>query len=99
MVADAGEARFKPGDRVQVRMAVPAGHCRTPTYIRGKRGTVEALHGVFRDPESLAYGRDGLPKQPLYLVSFAQTQVWPDYAGRPRDRVLVDLYEHWLEPA
>lgn len=98
---EAGPAggRFKAGDRVRVRMALPAGHCRTPAYIRGKTGTVEVVHGVFRNPESLAYGGEGLPKQALYLVSFAQTDVWGRYAGPPQDRVLIDLYEHWLEPA
>ena len=90
--------RFKAGDRVRVRVALPAGHCRTPAYIRGKSGTVEALHGVFRNPESLAYGGDGLPKQPLYLVRFAQREVWGGYGGAPQDQLLVDLYEHWLEP-
>lgn len=91
--------RFKPGDCVRVRVALPAGHCRTPAYIRGKTGTVEAIHGVFRNPEALAYGRDGLPKQPLYLVSFPQRHVWPSYASPPRDCLFIDLYEHWLEPA
>ncbi len=91
--------QFKPGDRVRVRVALPAGHCRTPAYIRGKTGTVEAIHGVFRNPEALAYGRDGLPKRPLYLVGFPQRHVWASYAGSPHDRLLIDLYEHWLEPA
>jgi hypothetical protein len=25
--------------------------------------------------------------------------VWPDYRGRPNDRIYVDVYEHWLEEA
>jgi nitrile hydratase len=47
----------------------------------------------------LAHGGDGLPKQFLYLVRFDQTHVWPQYASAPRDKILIDLYEHWLEPA
>lgn len=97
--ASPASSRFEPGDRVRVRTGLAAGHCRTPAYIRGKTGTIERLHGRFRNPESLAYGRDGLPQQPLYLVSFPQGDVWARYPGPPQDRVLLDLYEHWLEPA
>jgi hypothetical protein len=48
----------------------------------------------------LAYGRDGLPRQPLYLVGFHQTDLWQQrYAESPRDNLYVDIFEHWLEPA
>ncbi len=60
-------------------------------------GVVERVHGAFRNPEQLAYGRDGLPEVPLYLVRFGQDAVWPAYAGTAQDTVMVDLYEHWLE--
>lgn len=90
-------ARFQPGDRVRVRPDHPPGHIRTPHYIRGKVGAVERLHGEFRNPESLAYGGEGLPKQPLYLVRFAQADLWANYPS-PQDAILVDVYEHWLEP-
>lgn len=92
-------AKFKPGDRVRVRVGSPPGHFRTPTYIQGKIGAVERVHGDYRNPESLAYGGDGLPKQALYLVRFSQPQVWGKYSGPPRDQLLIDIYEHWLEPA
>lgn len=93
-------ARFKPGDRVRVKAdPIARGHVRTPGYIRGKTGSIEAVHGAFRNPESLAYGGDGLPKQFLYLVRFDQTQLWQKYPGSPRDRLLIDIYEHWLDPA
>ena len=92
-------ARFKPGERVRVRVDSPPRHFRTPSYIQGKTGLVEAIHGAFRNPESLAYAGDGLPKKFLYLVRFDQTQLWERYSGSPRDHLLVDIYEHWLEPA
>ncbi len=92
-------ARFKAGDRVRVRVGSPPGHFRTPMYIHGKIGAVERVHGDYRNPESLAYGGDGLPKQFLYLVRFPQSGLWPKYAGSPRDHLLIDIYEHWLEPA
>ena len=96
---------YQPGDRVRIRVASPSGHYRTPTYIQGKVGVIEAVHGAFRNPETLAYGGDGCPKQTLYLVRFDQTHIWeqaesaePAPFGR-NDRLLIDIYEHWLEPA
>ena len=91
-------SRFAPGDAVQVRRAYPPGHLRTPTFIRGKRGVVEALPGVYANPEELAYGRPGTPEQPLYRVRFWQSEVWPEYAGPAADSIFVDIYEHWLIP-
>lgn len=95
-----GEGQFRPGDHVRVRDEERPGHIRTPHYIRGKTGQVEAIHGLFRNPESLAYGGNGLPKRPLYLVGFKQSDVWERrYSGAPSDKLYVDIYEHWLEPA
>ena len=92
-------AKFGVGERVHVRVAYPKGHCRTPFYCRGKSGVVERLCGEFRNPEQLAYGRDGVPKQPLYRVRFRQAELWPGYAGPAEDCTEIEIYEHWLEPA
>ena len=107
MVSDVGSAprpgrkqapRFVAGERVQVAARPVLGHCRTPWYVRGKRGIVIAVHGRFRDPERLAYHRPGLPAQILYKVRFQQREVWPGYRGSNADQIEVDIYEHWLEP-
>ena len=98
-MADAVAPRFRAGDRVRVADRDSTGHCRTPSYLRGKIGTVDHQLGVFRNPEELAYYKPGLPKLPLYVVRFPQREVWPDYAGSAADSVAADIYEHWLEPA
>ena len=90
--------RFAPGDPVKVRLAEPPGHCRTPYYLRGKRGVVERLIGVYPNPEELAYHRIGVPYQPVYQVTFGFDEVW----GRPERNVTISaaIYQHWLdEPA
>lgn len=92
-------AKFRPGDAVRIRVDSPPGHFRTPSYIQGKTGVVATLHGAFPNPESLAHGGDGLPKQFLYLVQFDQTQLWSQYPSTLQDKVRIDIYEHWLEPA
>ncbi len=89
--------KFKPGDRVKVKFEDRPGHIRTPWYIRGKTGCVERVYGEFLNPESLAFGRDGLPKKTLYLIAFNQSDVGGESAKK-QDKVLVDIYEHWLEP-
>lgn len=92
-------ATFTIGDCVRVRRAYPPGHRRTPFYIRGKTGIIERVLDAFPNPEECAYGRSGLPAQPLYRVRFRQSDVWPDYAGAPNDTVDVEIYQHWLERA
>ena len=89
-------ARFEQGARVRVREDFPPGHIRTPVYVRGKEGVVMRAFGSFPNPETLAIGRDGLPKKALYEVRFRQRDLWPDYAGPPSDTVDMDIYEHWL---
>jgi hypothetical protein len=91
--------RFKPGERVRVLSEDKPGHVRTPGYLRGKTGRVEAVLGEFRNPESLAYGDSGLPERPLYEVSFRQVDLWEGYSGPADDELYVDIYEHWLEPS
>ena len=90
--------KYQPGDRVRVRVDSPPHHFRTPSYIQGKTGRVVTLFGTFPNPESLAHGGTGLPEQRLYQVEFVQTEVWDRYQGPGSDKILVDIYEHWLNP-
>jgi Nitrile hydratase beta subunit, C-terminal len=88
---------FSPGQTVRVAARTHEGHHRTPGYVKGRTGTIERVHGTFANPETCAYGADGLPEQPLYLVGFAQRELWPRYVGGGHDRIYVDVFEHWLE--
>jgi nitrile hydratase subunit beta len=89
---------YEPGDRVRVLPSEKPGHVRTPDYLKGRSGWVEALIGAFPNPEDLAYGLSGLPPHHLYKVGFEQADLWDDYEGPSGDRLYVDVYEHWLEP-
>lgn len=92
--------RYKSGDQVIVRNDYPPGHIRTPAYLRGKRGVILRHFGAWKNPELLAYGKPGLPKQTNYWVQFTMDEVWGgkgDYG--PADTVVAEIYEHWLEPA
>ena len=89
---------YKAGDRVRVLPAEKPGHVRTPGYLKGKSGWVEAVIGPFPNPEDLAYGLSGLPERNLYKVGFKQEDLWDDYDGSVEDYLYAEIYEHWLEP-
>jgi hypothetical protein len=90
---------FEPGQHVRIATRPHVGHHRTPGYVKGKTGRVERVHASYANPETRAYGADGQPPQTLYLVGFEQRELWPEYRGAGSDRVLVDVFEHWLEEA
>jgi nitrile hydratase subunit beta len=90
---------YRVGGVVTVAARSHGGHHRTPSYIKGRCGRIERLHGAFRNPETRAYGDGGLPEMPLYLVSFARSDLWPDASAGGGHRVYVDVFEHWLEEA
>lgn len=87
------------GSTVQVRAGDPATHCRTPRYLRGKRGVVVRLLGEFLNPEELAYHRPGRPALALYQVAFDSGEVWGERSQEASYRIFADIFEHWLEPA
>jgi Nitrile hydratase beta subunit, C-terminal len=89
---------YKPGDHVTVLPSEKPGHVRTPAYLKGKSGWVEAVIGPFPNPENLAYGLSGLPAHNLYKVGFRQADLWDDYQGPAEDVLYADVYEHWLVP-
>ncbi|HET6184952.1 MAG TPA: SH3-like domain-containing protein [Acetobacteraceae bacterium] len=88
-----------PGQRVRVRDDWPElrgpAHIRTPHYVRGRQGRIVRYLGSFPNPEDLAFARPA-PQRALYHVAFDEPALWPE--GRGGDEVLVELYEHWLEP-
>jgi nitrile hydratase subunit beta len=80
---------YRVGQRVRVAARPHEGHHRTPGYCKGKTGRIERVHASFTNPETRAYGADGLPEQRLYSVGFD--------AGD--HHVYADIFEHWLEEA
>jgi nitrile hydratase len=93
------KTRFAVGDRVAVASRLALGHCRTPWYLRGRRGFVADVQGIYHDPERLAYHKPGLPLAVLYKIRFLQRDLWPGYKGAPDDHLEADIYEYWLERA
>ena len=88
--------RFALGEKVRCRLDGVTGHTRLPGYVRGRSGAVHAHHGGHVLPDASAHGEKR--GEHLYTVSFASSDLWPEAKGRA-DRVFVDLWESYLEPA
>jgi len=90
-------ARFAVGDPVRLRREPAQHHTRLPAYARGHRGVIERVHGahVFADRHA-----HGLGEQPqwLYTVVLSARELWGEQAGAG-DRVSIDAWEPYLEPA
>jgi nitrile hydratase beta subunit len=88
-------AAFAVGLKVRGKVIHPAGHTRSPRYVRGHTGEVVRLHGAHVFPDSNALGR-GEDPQWLYTVRFTAKELW----GHDNDdTVMLDLWEPYLEPA
>lgn len=96
--AEGEEPLFKVGDEVKIAMRFPIGHYRVPTYIRGKRGRVEALiepRAVNNEEEG--FGLNAGLKRQYYRLAFPLTELWPGYVASPHDKLLIEVFETWLE--
>ncbi len=91
-------ARFTPGDPVRARNMNPRGHTRLPRYVRGRHGVVDRVHGDFVFPDSNA-DLAGEAPQTVYSVCFTARELWGDDARHAGDKVFVDMWDSYLEPA
>ncbi|MCR9126048.1 MAG: nitrile hydratase subunit beta [Rhodobacteraceae bacterium] len=98
--AASAPARFVPGDRVRTRrpaanLFVDGGHTRLPQYAAGAEGRVLRVHGSHVLPDRSAH-KLGEGAEPLYAVAFAASALWarPEH---PRDEVVLDLWQSYLE--
>ena len=88
---------FSAGQVVTTRNMNPTGHTRLPRYARGKHGLVHRWHGAHVFPDSSARGEGECP-QHLYTVTFTAREIWGD-AAAPADKIYLDLWESYLDPA
>lgn len=99
VVPATGEApAFAPGDRVRVGTRTPIGHYRVPRYLRGKIGrVVKIIEPALVDNEEEGFGRNAGNRRHYYRISVPLAEIWPDYAASPRDELLIEVFETWLE--
>jgi nitrile hydratase len=89
--------QFRVGATIRARNMHPPGHTRLPRYVRGKRGVVERLYGVYDFQDAVPPGTTA-PPQPLYAVRFDARELWGE-AAEANSVVYLDMWESYLEPA
>ena len=88
------EPSFRPGDHIRILSRSPPGRYRMPSYLRGKRGTVEAvIEPAAVGNEEEGYGRNAGSRLHYYRVAIPMTEIWPDYVGSPRDGLRIEIFE------
>lgn len=92
----AARERFKPGDRVRVKLDFVPGHIRLPGYIRGKVGTVVGESPAYPFPDAHAHGMHA-EDEPTYDVRFRAEDLWPN--GCDPALVHVGVFQSYLERA
>jgi nitrile hydratase len=86
-------SRFAQHDAVVVQRMRPEHHNRCPRYVRGVRGTIDALFGEDMVPGSAPEDR---VVEPVYTVRFESHDVWGP-SDEPSFAIYVDLWESYLE--
>ena len=81
---------------MRTKISIAALHTRLPAYVRGRIGVIESYHGY--QPLADASARGVIKPESLYTIAFAATDLWPE-AQAGRERVFVDAWESYLEPA
>jgi len=87
---------YQVGDRVFTGQLLPRHHTRLPAYARGKPGVIHAHHGAHVFADASAQGNE--IAQHIYSVVFEAGDLWIE-AGNRKDRVFIDLWESYLDPA
>ncbi len=90
------EPLFSVGQRVRIADRTPPVHHRVPAYAKGQVGVIERVCGLHGEPEKFIRG-DGTPAQRIYRVRIPQNDLWENYAGTDRDKLEIEIFEHWLE--
>ncbi len=89
---------FQPGDTVVVSTRSPIGHYRVPIYLRGHKGTViKVMEPVQIDNEREGYGQNAGHKRHYYRTAFSMKELWADYKGPAHDKLVIEVFENWLE--
>jgi len=94
---EVGNAKFSIGDFVITKNIHPANHTRLPRYVRGRRGKIDRIHGVFVFPDTNSAGLSEKP-QWLYAVRFEGEELWGEDA-EPNSCTYIDLWDDYLEQA
>ena len=95
----AGEPKFRVGDKVVVRELPVLFYTRTQEYVRGATGEIAVVS--YESPAAEDETWDGPDQKPewFYIVRFNLAELWHGYTGPDNDTVQTEIPERWLEAA
>src|SRR6201987_2528120 len=95
----AGDPKFKVGDKVVVRDLPVLFYTRTQEYVRGARGEIAKVS--YESPAAEDEAWDGPDQRPewFYIVRFNLSELWHGYTGPGNDTLQTEIPERWLEAA
>jgi nitrile hydratase subunit beta len=98
VMATGEEPLFRVGHKVRISRRYPVGHYRVPIYIRGKCGHVEMiLRPSAINNEEEGFGRNAGSKSHYYRIAIPLAELWLGYAGALEDKLIIEVFENWLE--
>jgi len=95
-VEDGPEPAFDAGDRVVVSTNYHEGHTRAPRYTQRCEGVVDQCRGAFELPDAVVAG-ERVDEQ-VYAVEFTHRVLFGEEYPES-DRLYIDMWESYLEPA
>jgi hypothetical protein len=95
----AGEPKFKVGDKVAVRELPVLFYTRTQEYLRGATGEIAVVS--YESPAAEDETWDGPDQTPewFYIVRFNLSELWHGYTGPGNDTLQTEIPERWLAAA
>jgi len=95
---EAGQPRFKVGDKVRIKDLPDIFYTRCQMYTRGTVATVAEV--VYESPAAEDEAWDNTDQvEWFYSLVFRQKDLWPEYPDAyANDTVETELSERWLEP-
>ncbi len=95
----AGEPKFKVGDPVVVRELPVLFYTRTPEYVRGASGVIDAVAYESPAAEDETWDIPEAKPEWFYVVRFSMSELWNDFNGPAADSLRTEIPERWLQAA
>ena len=95
----AGEPKFKVGDRVVVRELPVLLYTRTQEYVRGATGEIVVVSYESPAAEDETWAGPDLKPEWFYIVRFSLSELWHGYTGPRNDTLQTEIPERWLAAA
>ena len=95
----AGDPKFRVGDKVVVRELPVLLYTRTQEYVRGATGEIARVSYESPAAEDETWDTPDAKPEWFYIVRFNLAELWHGYTGPGNDTLQTEIPERWLEAA